>query len=70
MTRDRRTVRRMYGPQLLDEVPGVAEARGVGRAQPEPLGVEPVELGLDQRQDLHAVDRDVVADHPVDRDLL
>ena len=48
------------GPEPLDDVPGLAVAGGVGRAHLGPVGVPPVELGLDERRDVDAVDADVL----------
>ncbi len=52
-------------PQLLDDVHRVAHHLGCGRLQLQPFGVQAIELGLDQRHDLHAIDAQPV-DRPVD----
>ena len=52
-------------PQLLDDIHRVAHRLGCGRPQPQPFGVQAIQLGLDQRDDLHAIDAQPV-DRPVD----
>ena len=48
------------GPELLDRVPCLDESGRVGRPHLGPAGLAPVELGLDQRRDVDAVDRHVL----------
>jgi len=47
-------------PAAFDDVPRLAEAGRVGRAHLGPLGIPPVELGLDVRPDVDPVDRQVL----------
>ena len=44
------------GPQVLDHRPCLAEAGRVGRAQLGPFGVATIQLRLDERADVDAVD--------------
>jgi hypothetical protein len=52
-------------PELLDDLRRVTHRLGRGRPQPQPLGVQAVQLGLNQRHDLNAVNAQPV-DRPVD----
>ncbi len=47
------------GPAPLDDVPRRTEAGRVGRPHPRPVGVATVELCLDQRRHVDAVDHEV-----------
>src|SRR5260370_5510408 len=46
-------------PEPLDDVPRLAEASWVCRAHLGPVGIPPVELGVDQRSDVDTIDRQV-----------
>jgi hypothetical protein len=52
-------------PELLDDVHRVTHRLGCGRPQSQPFGVQAIQLGLNQRHDLHAIDAQPV-DRPVD----
>jgi hypothetical protein len=56
-------------PHPFDDRPRLAEAVRVGRVELRPFRVAPVQLGLDERHDIDAVDPDV-ADLAVDVDIL
>ena len=47
------------GPPRLEDRPGLAEALGVDRPHFCAVRVPPVELGSDERSDVHAVDADI-----------
>jgi hypothetical protein len=53
------------GPQPLDRGPSLAEPVRVGRSHLHQVGLAALELGLDQRRDVHAVDGEAL-DLPVD----
>ena len=52
-------------PQPLEDVPGLAEPVGIGRAHPGPIRITAVEFGFHQRHDVDAVDPHVL-DQAVD----
>jgi hypothetical protein len=47
-------------PQPLEDIPRLAETGRVCRAHPDPVRVPAVELGIDQRCDVDAIDHDVL----------
>jgi hypothetical protein len=47
-------------PEPLEDVPPLAEAGRVGRAHLGPVGIPPVELGVDQGPDVDAIDCQVL----------